>query len=241
MKLLLPISAVVVLFLGLTTAHGQCPGPVATEVTLLPPVTGAPFSADLVDDRTHMRKDGIRTQWETHGKAYRDAQGRGRCDLENVKTKVITWAAISDPVAELFIHLDLEKKIAIVTHHRQTSQAASPQPSAATKPPVILQRPYASHSEEDLGTQILQGFTTTGRRYVNITATGQRSVLETWHSPDLKLTLLSIVEDELSTTITQKVVNIQAGDPDPAVFQVPEGYTVKDRYCRGTRCDYDSP
>jgi hypothetical protein len=239
MKSRQPIYAVVVLFLGLPAANGQCTGPTGPQA--LGSVTGSPFSADLVNEFTHEGQNGVRTQWETHGKVYRDAQGRGRCDVENVKMKVISFANISDPVSRLFIHLDLEKRTAIVTHHSQR-QPASPQPSAETRPATVnAKRSNASHSEEDLGAQVIQGFTVEGRRYINTTETGQRSVTDDWYSPDLKVTLLSTQKYERSNTLANKVVNIQVGDPDPAVFQVPEGYTVKDRYCHGSRCDYDSP
>ena len=239
MKSLLPISVVIVLFLSLTTANGQCPSPAGAQVVLPPPVTGAPFSADLVNEVTHMGRDGNRVQSETHGKVYRDAQGRGRCDMENVKTKIITWANISDPVAGLFIHLDLAQKTAIVTHHSQTAQAPSPKPPAEVKPPVKVDS--SNVSEEELGSQAIEGFRVTGKRYINTTETGQRTEWDDWYSPDLKATLLSTHTDERSNSLANKVVNIKAEDPDPAVFQVPEGYTVKDWYCRGSRCNYDSP
>jgi hypothetical protein len=66
------------------------------------------------------------------------------------------------------------------------------------------------------------------------------SVTEEWFSKDLKITLLYTNDDPRFAVTVNKVVNIHAGNPDPAVFHIPEGYTVKDVYCRDGVCKYDS-
>ncbi|HEX4576977.1 MAG TPA: hypothetical protein VH117_06475 [Edaphobacter sp.] len=53
---------------------------------------------------------------------------------------------------------------------------------------------------------------------------------ETWMSPDLKLLMLSINDDPRSGTHTTEVTNLDRAEPSPALFQVPEGYTIKDQY-----------
>ena len=56
---------------------------------------------------------------------------------------------------------------------------------------------------------------------------------ETWRSPELKITLLSINSDPRTGTRTTEVTELDRAEPDPAVFQVPEGYTVKDQTMPG--------
>jgi hypothetical protein len=56
------------------------------------------------------------------------------------------------------------------------------------------------------------------------------NVRETWTSPDLKLIVLSTDEDPRNGSRTTELTDLIRGEPDPALFQVPEGYTVKDQY-----------
>jgi len=98
-----------------------------------------------------------------------------------------------------------------------------------------------------LGTQEIEGFTVSGRKFSNTTGVGQvgndkliTSVLEDWFSNDLKITLLSKRDDPQFGSTADKVINIHTGNPDLALFQMPEGYKVKNLYCRENACIYDS-
>jgi hypothetical protein len=53
---------------------------------------------------------------------------------------------------------------------------------------------------------------------------------ETWMSSDLKLVLLSVDDDPRTGTRITEVTNLNRGEPNPALFQVPEGYTIRDQY-----------
>ena len=53
---------------------------------------------------------------------------------------------------------------------------------------------------------------------------------ETWMSSDLKIVLLSVEDDPRTGTRVTEVTNLDRGEPNPALFQVPEGYTIKDQY-----------
>jgi hypothetical protein len=54
-------------------------------------------------------------------------------------------------------------------------------------------------------------------------------VHETWTAPDLKIIVLTTSDDPRTGTRTTEVTNIDRSEPDPALFQVPEGYTIRDR------------
>jgi hypothetical protein len=56
------------------------------------------------------------------------------------------------------------------------------------------------------------------------------NVRETWTSPDLKLVVLTTDEDPRNGSRTTEITDLVRGEPDPALFQVPEGYTIKDQY-----------
>jgi hypothetical protein len=56
------------------------------------------------------------------------------------------------------------------------------------------------------------------------------NVRETWMSPDLKIVVLATDDDPRNGSRTTELTNLVRGEPDPALFQVPEGYTIKDQY-----------
>jgi hypothetical protein len=56
------------------------------------------------------------------------------------------------------------------------------------------------------------------------------NVRETWTSPDLKIIVFSTDDDPRNGSRTTELTDLVRGEPDPALFQVPEGYTIKDQY-----------
>lgn len=53
---------------------------------------------------------------------------------------------------------------------------------------------------------------------------------ETWISTELMIAVLQIDDDPRTGARTMELTDIERGEPDPALFQPPEGYTVKDKY-----------
>ena len=49
---------------------------------------------------------------------------------------------------------------------------------------------------------------------------------ETWTSPELKVVILSQMNDPRSGEQTQKLINISRSEPDPGLFQPPPDYTI---------------
>jgi len=56
------------------------------------------------------------------------------------------------------------------------------------------------------------------------------TVSESWMSPDLKIVVLSTNDDPRSGVQTTELTNLDRAEPDPSLFQVPEGHTIKDEY-----------
>ena len=52
---------------------------------------------------------------------------------------------------------------------------------------------------------------------------------ETWKSSDLKIVLFSVDDDPRTGTRISEVTNLDRGEPNPALFQIPDGYTIKDQ------------
>jgi hypothetical protein len=87
----------------------------------------------------------------------------------------------------------------------------------------------------ELGTQNIEGVTAHGTRVIHTIPAGQIGnvqpiviTTETWYSPDLKILVMSKSSDPRMGDTTYTLTNIQRSEPDPTLFQVPEGYTVKE-------------
>jgi hypothetical protein len=56
------------------------------------------------------------------------------------------------------------------------------------------------------------------------------NVRETWTAPDLKIIVYTTDDDPRTGSRTTELINLDRAEPDPALFQVPEGYTINDQY-----------
>lgn len=198
-------------------------------------IKGVPLSADTVNESTQTLIDGNRVHHETHGKFFRDSEGRTRNETElgNGDTQIFR-IIIQDPVRQVFILLDSPNKTARVQHFPKPPSQSSP--VAPAKPPVsppTESKPVLN--TEDLGSKEIEGFTVYGTRRSHTIEAGKEgndkpitTVNETWYSPDLKTALLTIHEDPRSGQTIMRLTNIHTGDPDPLLFQVPPDYTVKE-------------
>jgi hypothetical protein len=109
--------------------------------------------------------------------------------------------------------------------------------SAVTQaqPPAIKVAQTKPESE-DLGIKTIDGLEAKGTRLTRVIPAGRegndRPITisnETWFCPDLKIMVASTSDDPRNGTATMELTGIDRGEPDPALFQVPEGYTVKDQ------------
>jgi hypothetical protein len=228
-------------------------------------VTGAPFSADVIDESYQFLADGNRIHHETHGKTFRDSQGRARHETElgtaSAGAPAFLHITIMDPVQKVVISLDPQSKTATVhpfglmksplaaANQRPAGTPASPNvpgsansgPNAATTDnarqgitPQARQQLSPERAPENLGSMEIEGFTVTGRRIIHTTPAGRigndkpiTSTTERWTSAGLKTELLVTTRGPQGEH-SRKLVNIQTGDPDPLLFQVPADYTIKE-------------
>jgi len=97
-------------------------------------------------------------------------------------------------------------------------------PSAATK--------YESRTEE-LGVQNIEGVEATGTRTITTIPAGEignerpiEIVYEKWYSNDLQLVVMSKHSDPRFGEQTYRLTNIQRSEPDPSLFELPQGYRL---------------
>jgi hypothetical protein len=109
--------------------------------------------------------------------------------------------------------------------------------SGSVQPPVVrAQVQHPQQATEDLGTTTIQGVEATGRRTTTTIPAGQVgndqpivTTQETWWSKGIGVGLLlrSVYDDPRNGTTTREATSLSLGEPDPALFQPPDGYEVK--------------
>jgi len=207
-------------------------------------VAGAPFSADVVRQSTQFQPDGSRALVETHGKMFRDSQGRTRTETElasGAGSVTRHFTTIFDPVQRTSIVLNVEAKTATIYHlHLPPPSALSAKQlkliaaAQAAQPHKNGLARSVSGDPEDLGTMTLEGFSVTGTRSAHPAKAGtagdktQTAFTESWFSSELKVELLSITQLPQALTETTRLINIAPGEPDATLFQAPANYTVQD-------------
>lgn len=200
-------------------------------------VTGAPYSA--IEERLYSQKqrDGAyedRSLITTH--IYRDWQGRTRAEryetsyLPGAGEARLTSIIIADPLAGVIDRLEPENQRAsrIPWNSRVFSvdtntpgkvvSSAEVQPRATTK---------------SLGNSTMEGVAVEGTLQTLTVPVGAHGnerpftiVVETWISPELKISVLSKRDNSIIGLDTTRLTKIDRSDPDPALFQVPADYEI---------------
>jgi hypothetical protein len=190
----------------------------------------APFSADIVFESKRIQADGSSKASEKRIRFYRDSQGRTRGETvcEPRRENQEPCVTISDPIAGLFIELDLRTRTAKVAH---ANSLLSPPPAAA---PSEEPKPWLK-TEPIQEKRTIEGYAVVGTRSSFTMPASPQSpekpvtvVTESWYSPELKVPLMTTSGDLRSGQSITLLTNIRKGDPDPQLFQVPPDYTVKE-------------
>jgi hypothetical protein len=208
-------------------------------------ITGMPYTATR--KTTHVQKlaDGTTITRENTAKEARDSNGRtyheNRMDLPSgaAGQAGFSFVNVVDPVNRVTMNWNSSSKQVTVFHMPEPGQVRqAQQPSPLTPPqPSAMKVVQTKPQFEDLGIKAINGIEARGTRMTRVIEAGKEGndrpmtiTNETWFSPDLKITVASTNDDPRTGTTTMELTNIDRGEPDSALFQVPEGYTVKDQY-----------
>jgi hypothetical protein len=203
-------------------------------------VTGAPYSAVQTMEMTQKLGDGNVISEKQQSSVYRDTQGRLRIEHTlparpgSNSQGARTVISIFDPVAGANYMLQPATNTAYKStmHQRPASDATtSNQPqrpqrrgSSSSNPPVT----------ENLGLQTINGVAANGTRTTTTIPAGAignaqpiQTVREVWIAQDLKVPVMIKNSDPRFGETVMQLTNIQQGNPDPSLFQVPANYTVQ--------------
>ena len=89
-------------------------------------------------------------------------------------------------------------------------------------------------TKEDLGEQVMEGVTVKGTRTTTVIPAGAIGnelpitvTSEEWFSPDLKILVMTKHADPRTAETTYRLTDITRGEPDPSLFDLPAGVTIK--------------
>ena len=210
----------------------------------LPVIVDAPYSAEEVFESVLIRPDGKPGTSEPRRKmVFRDSQGRARTEWT---LRVVSYPErkphdtpvieIIDPVAGFAYVLDAKRRVA---HRMKLPAFRTVRPRPLTPPPSGPGSPF-----ESLGQQVIDGEMAEGQRFTaqaGVQNDGQPlfRTTETWRVVDLGVTLLIKTHDPIGDHAT-RLTNLKRGEPDPKLFEAPEGYTVLDE-AGAFVIDYSTP
>jgi hypothetical protein len=209
--------------------------------------------ATWTEKRVQTLANGTIITHESTTKFARDSSGRIYSETHqtlpagsNQEARETVMYLISDPVARTTTMWNSSTKEATVNHMserpatqiRPTTTTNGAQ--ATTTLPVIQTEAAGSRQNpdvqrEDLGAKNIAGANAKGMRITRVIAAGRdgndqpiTTVFETWMSTEYAVVLISVSDDPRYGTTTHEVTEFTPGEPDAALFRVPEGYTVRE-------------
>ena len=221
-------------------------GPGSPE--LRKPVSGAPYSAVETTTEQQTLANGNVIQRQNNRTVHRDGQGRVRIEAQvtrpgaNGQSTTVTRVTISDPVAGVVYEVDPANKTATSHKVHPMGDQAAMRPRNTNGGAQVNGRAAGAASRpadpnvksEDLGTQAVRSvIARRGSRTTHTVPAGTignslpiQSVHETWMAADLKVPVMEKTTDPRFGTRTMQLNQINRGEPDASLFQIPADYTV---------------
>jgi hypothetical protein len=199
---------------------------------LMSPVSGIPLSVTEMEEHSHKRDDGsVAVDYTVTAKQCRDSAGRVRIDSE-IKDQIgnthsDSGVTITDPVAGFQTVLASDEKIA----YRLAIGKSSGNAQIAFHD--VADGQGSPHqwkvAREDAGDQSIQGYSFKGSRTVTTAenAPNLTTTFSQWYSDQLKL-FGAVERSGPEKSYTIKVEQIQLGEPDSSLFQIPTDYKIVD-------------
>lgn len=211
-------------------------------------VTGQPYSGvrtttfaqTLANGTTINRTITTKEARDSSGRFYRETVMSGGSGGGNGSAR--TMYTVFDPVNHVLTSWSSDNQQAIVTHlpnfaghgarHGQWQERAASQSGESPS----FHRHGPAPVVEQLGSKTLDGVDVTGTRTTVTFPAGSFGnnqpvtvTRERWVSQDLGITVSETDNDPRSGTRTTTLTNIERTEPDPTLFQVPQGYTTVER------------
>jgi hypothetical protein len=206
------------------------PTSIVMHTIVVPPIAGVPFSATAIIKNEQLMPDGSVQTSNNINLIGRDSRGRTHGEM---RSRVPPDFRGDPPLVEVHIY-DPETHVKticytathIATRQRQPVPRMDANPARSFSPLVQI---------EDLGTETLDSIDVRGtRRTASIpppmsgTNAPITVVDEYWYSEDLHLNVVFRHDDPRTGLQSIALTDIKRQEPDPAFFEVPEGYKIVD-------------
>jgi hypothetical protein len=207
----------------------------STSGIFITPVPDAPFTGVIKVDRTIVRPDGKVESLKTIRDTARDSRGR----IYNVfRALVPADFAGTPPTIRVHFYDPQTRNYAYLYPNQHTYTTGTVNHPPAAEPADLIASPAGNSvplnqftKQEDLGTQSIEGITAHGVRETQTipaanSSTGSEVVLtdEYWYSDDLHMNVMVKHNDPRKGSVTMTITKATRTDPDPSLFQIPEGY-----------------
>ncbi len=211
-----------------------------------------PYTATWTEKTVQTLANGTTISRESTTKFARDASGRTYSETHHMlpagadgQQREMVNYHIFDTAARTTTMWNSNTREATVTH-RPESMTIPARPGQTTVPAIgapasTIQAETPAHRQnpevqrEDLGTKNIVGVNAKGTRVTRVIPAGREgndqpitTTSETWRSTEYGIILMSVNEDPRYGTTTHEVTEFTPGEPDAALFRLPEGYTVRD-------------
>jgi hypothetical protein len=223
------------IFCSVFLVFAAVPGGLAqsTGGIFVPPVPDAPFTGVIRVDRTIVQPDGKVQSLMTTRDTARDSRGR----IYNVFRALVPddFAGTPPTIRIHFYDPQTRNYTYLYPNHHIYMTGTVDHPPAA-EPADLIASPAGNSAplnqftkQQDLGTQSIEGITAHGVRETQTipgSSAGGEVVLtdEYWYSDDLHMNVMVKHSDPRKGSVTMTLTQATRTDPDPSLFQIPEGY-----------------
>jgi len=172
------------------------------------PFTGAPMSATRTLDYEPAENSPDPVAAHAEQKFFRDSEGRTRYEIKYPNQ--LPTVDILDFVAHVHYHWTIGDNIVTRTPIKDSTSPSNTLPGLPENPPLI------------------EGVPTRYNRTVRGADGETPEVIESWYSPDLHMTMVSIDDKPATGKTTVRFQHVSRAEPDAALFHVPAGMTMQD-------------
>lgn len=201
------------------------------------PFPNAPFSGTINVERSMVMRDGSVAAFKTFRDIHRDSRGRIYTESRNL----LDASSTATPQVQRILLYDPQTRVSttlIPQNHTFFSGTVNRPPE--TVPPALLNASPTGNAmpqneytkEEDLGIHEMEGVPVHGVRETQTipaesSGTGKQVVItdELWYSADLRINMVIKHSDPRTGSVTMIVNHVTRTEPDPALLEIPEGYT----------------
>jgi hypothetical protein len=207
-----------------------------TRGVFVTPIPNVPLMAVVNTQSSRILANGATLNQKTLSAIARDAHGRifnekrALVPVSVTATPPILVIHIYDPQTRTNTLIDPQSRVAWQNTLNRPPSTVPPEVGSIPLTGSSSASPYVK--EEDLGTRRMEGVETHGIRdtqTIPAEAAGGKDITvvdEYWYSEDLRLNMLVIHKDPRTGEQTTTVTQVSRSEPDPSIFEIPEGYKV---------------